>query len=131
MDKLIIGIKGESRSTVNNQNTAIAYGSGGVNVFATPAMIALMENAALNSVQEQLSEGLTTVGTKLEVTHTAATPLGMGVRAVSELIEIDGRRLVFKVEAYDDFEKVGEGVHERFVINMDKFMQKNASKGNN
>lgn len=130
MDKLIIGIKGEAKTTVTKNNTAVAYGSGGVEVFATPAMIGLMENAASNSVQEVLSQGLSSVGTRLDVKHMAATPLGMVVRATSELIEIAGKRLVFKLEAFDEVDKVGEGIHERFVINLEKFMEKNKAKRN-
>lgn len=87
-----------------------------------------MENAALNLVQPYLSEGQTTVGTKVTSSHLAATPLGMEVVARAELIEIDGRRLVFKIEAYDQKDKIGEGVHERFIINTEKFMEKVNSK---
>ncbi len=122
------GIQGEARATVSDGNTAIALGSGGVPVFATPAMIALMENAALSSVEPYLPEGHTTVGIKISSSHIAATPLGMEVIARSELTEIDGKRLVFKVEAFDAKEKIGEGIHERFIINKEKFMKKNEEK---
>lgn len=124
MDSLKTGIIGETKTTVSDKNTAIAHGSGSVAVFATPAMIALMENAALSSVQPYLPEGHTTVGIKISSTHIAATPLGMEVTAKSELTEIDGKRLVFRIEAYDAKEKIGEGTHERFVINVEKFMKK-------
>lgn len=130
MGELVIGTLGESKTTVTEKNTAIAYGSGGVAVFATPAMIGLMENAALNSVQPLLPEGMTTVGINLKVNHTAATPLGMQVVAKAELIEVDGKRLVFKVEAFDDLDKIGEGTHERFIIDLEKFMKKNEEKKN-
>lgn len=130
MDKLKVGTKGESIVTVTKDNTATAYGSGSVEVFATPAMIGLMENAAANSVQESLSPGLSSVGTRIDVKHLAATPLGMVVRATSELLEIEGKRLVFKLEAFDEVDKVGEGIHERFVINLEKFMEKNLAKRN-
>lgn len=130
MDKLIKGIKGEAKTTVTKSNTAVAYGSGAVEVFATPAMIALMENAASNSVQDALSQGLSSVGTRLDVKHIAATPVGMVVKATSELIEIDGKRLVFKLEAFDEVDKVGEGIHERFIINLEKFMEKTKAKRN-
>jgi len=122
------GIKGEAKTVVSEANTAIALGSGGVPVFATPAMIALMENAALTSVEPYLPEGHTTVGIKITSSHIAATPLGMEVVAKSELTEIDGKRLIFQVEAYDAREKIGEGTHERFIINREKFMQKNEEK---
>ncbi|KNZ68877.1 hypothetical protein Tfer_2492 [Thermincola ferriacetica] len=118
------GIKGESKVVVSENNTAIAYGSGGVEVFATPAMIALMENAALNSVEKFLPPGHTTVGINIQSTHLAATPVGMEVVARSELIRIEGKKLVFKVEAYDEKDKIGEGIHERFIINREKFMAK-------
>ncbi|MHB8172476.1 MAG: thioesterase family protein [Thermincolia bacterium] len=129
MEGLKPGVTGESKTMVSEKNTAIAYGSGGVSVFATPAMIGLMENAALNSVQTLLAEGLTTVGTKVDVQHLAATPMGLEVVAKSELIEVDGKRLVFKVEAFDAKDKVGEGLHERFIVDMAKFMERTNSKG--
>jgi len=123
------GLLGEIRVVVNERDTAIAHGSGGVPVFATPAMIALMENAALTSVARYLSEGNTTVGIKISSTHSAATPVGMEVTAKSELMEIDGKRLVFRVEAFDEVGRIGEGIHERFIINTDKFMKKIIEKG--
>jgi len=122
------GIIGEAKTVVSDKNTAITHGSGSVPVFATPAMIALMENAALSSVQPYLPEGHTTVGIKIGSSHIAATPPGMEVTAKSELLEIDGKRLVFKLEAYDAKEKIGEGTHERFIINIEKFMKKNEEK---
>ncbi len=123
------GLLGEARLTVAEKDTAVSHGSGGVPVFATPAMVALMENAALSSVAPYLSEGSTTVGIKISTTHSAATPVGMEVTARSELIEIDGKRLVFRVEAFDKVDKIGEGIHERFVINTEKFMKKITEKG--
>ncbi len=123
------GLLGEIRVVVTERDTAIAHGSGGVPVFATPAMIALMENAALTSVARYLSEGNTTVGIKISSTHSAATPVGMEVTAKSELMEIDGKRLVFRVEAFDEVGRIGEGIHERFIINTDKFMKKIIGKG--
>lgn len=128
MDSLKAGILGEAKAVVSDKNTAITHGSGSIAVFATPAMIALMENAALSSVQPYLPDGHTTVGIKIASSHVAATPLGMEVTAKSELTEIDGKRLIFKVEAYDAKEKIGEGTHERFVINIEKFMKKNEEK---
>ena len=130
MEVLKVGITGEARITVSEKNTAATMGSGSITVFATPAMIALMENAALSSVQDYLPEGSTTVGIKISSSHIAATPLRMEVTAKSQLVEIDGKRLVFKVEAFDSVEKIGEGTHERFIINIDKFMAKNDGKKN-
>mgnify|MGYP001782675075 FL=1 len=122
------GIKGSSSCTVTLNDTAKALGSGGLDVLSTPKLIALMENAALVSVRPYLEEGMDTVGTKLDVAHVAATPVGMTVRAEAELIEIDRRRLVFSVKAWDEVELVGEGTHERFIVDMEKFTNKCNSK---
>jgi fluoroacetyl-CoA thioesterase len=121
---LTLGIIGEATTTVVYENTAAAVGAGGVEVFGTPMMVALMENAAWRTVATHLNEGHVTVGTLVNIRHLAATPVGQKVRAVAELIEIDGRRLVFKVEAYDERQKIGEGQHERFVVNLDKFLSR-------
>ena len=125
---LTTGIKGEAQTIVSDQNTAATHASGALPVFATPAMIALMEQAANDCIYPHLEKGQGTVGTMLNVRHLAATPVGMTVRVVCELIEIDRRRLVFSVEAYDELEKIGEGTHERFIINSDKFMEKALAK---
>lgn len=125
---LEIGIKGSSSCTVTLNDTAKALGSGGLDVLSTPKLIALMENAALLSVRPYLEEGSDTVGTLLNVKHLAATPVGMTVRAETELIEIDRRRLVFSVKAWDEVELVGEGTHERFIVDMEKFTNKCNSK---
>jgi predicted thioesterase len=121
---LIPGIIGEAQTTVVYSNTAAAVGAGGVEVFATPMMIALMENAAWSAVADELDEGYVTVGTLINVHHVAATPIGQKVHATATLIEIDGRRLVFMVEASDERQKIGEGIHERFIVQLDKFLQK-------
>lgn len=126
--ELKIGIIGEAKTIVSDKNIAITLGSGSVPVFATPAMIALMENAALSSVEPYLSEGQTTVGIKINSSHIAATPVGMEVVAKSELVEIDGKRLVFKVIATDAKEKIGEATHERFIINRENFMKRSEAK---
>jgi len=118
------GLTGESTTTVVHENTAAYVGAGGVEVFATPMMIALMEQAAWQSVANSLDPGYVTVGTSVNVRHLAATPLGRRVRAIAELMQIDGRRLVFKVEAYDENQKIGEGQHERFIVNLDRFLKK-------
>ncbi|MCD8333099.1 MAG: thioesterase family protein [Clostridiales bacterium] len=122
------GIKGQQQTEVTYENSAAAVGSGLLEVFSTPCMIALMEKTASGSVQPYLDEGQGTVGIELRVKHLAATPLGMTVRCESELTEVDGRRLVFSVKAYDDAELIGEGIHERFIINNDKFMAKAQAK---
>jgi predicted thioesterase len=92
-------------------------------------MVALMENAALSTVDPHLGEGFATVGLSLNVKHIAATPVGMEVTARAELVSIEGRKLTFRVEAYDDQEKIGEGTHERYIIELSKFLEKTARKG--
>ena len=126
---LQLGIKGKQELLVTDKDTAKAVGSGGLNVFATPAMIALAEKTALQSILAYLSEGESTVGTKLDIAHIAATPVGMKVSCETELIEIDRRKLVFSVNVYDEVEKIGEGTHERFIVNDEKFMTKAELKG--
>ena len=122
------GIKGSASCVVGPEDTAKALGSGAVDVFSTPKLVALMEKAALLSVRDYLDEGMDTVGTHLDISHNAATPVGMTVRAEAELIEVDRRRLVFSVKAWDETELVGEGTHERFIIDRDKFLAKCNSK---
>lgn len=118
------GIKGRQHLRVTDDVTAAAYGSGLVEVFATPAMIALMEKTCQLSVQDHLEEGHMTVGTLVNVKHLKATPVGMQVDCESELTFHDGRRLTFKVSAKDEKGLIGEGTHERFIVNRDEFMQK-------
>lgn len=122
------GIKGTKTVTVNEDNTAKTMGSGTLDVFATPALIALMEETCWRSVADKLDEGCGTVGTRLEVNHTAPTPVGMEVTCESTLTEVDGRRLVFEVTVRDAKGVVGEGRHERFVIQNDKFQAKANAK---
>ncbi len=128
MSELFVGLKGQAETLVSEQNTAAAMGSGLLPVFATPAMLALMESAAAGSVQPYLAEGQGTVGTRLEVSHLAATPIGLTVRAESELMEIDRRRLRFRVRAWAGEELIGEGEHERFVIDSQRFLEKALAK---
>ena len=121
---LEIGIKGRVEDVVREETTAGHIGSGTVRVFATPMMIALMERTCRTSVKPYLDDGQETVGTHVNVSHVSATPVGVNVWCISELIEIDRRKLVFKVEAYDEKGLIGEGLHERFVIDVDKFKAK-------
>lgn len=118
------GIKGEQKTEVVYENTATAVGSGVLEVFATPCMLALMEKTACDSVIPYLEEGWGTVGTQVNISHVAATPIGMTVRCESELTLVDGRRLEFTVKAYDDAGLIGEGTHERFMVNNEKFQNK-------
>lgn len=124
-----IGIKGRAETVVSETNTAKSMNSGSLEVFSTPYMIALMEHAAAVSVENELEEGMSTVGTHLDISHDAASPLGMRVWAESELIEVDGRRLVFDVKAFDECGMIGHGRHERFIIKADKFLAKVMAKG--
>ena len=123
-----IGIKGHAEQIVDETVTADTVGSGLLPVFATPAMIALIEKTAWESIADQLEEGQGTVGTKLDIAHLSATPVGMKVRCDSELVEVDGRRLVFSVKVYDEAGKIGEGTHERFIIYNDRFKEKTYAK---
>ena len=118
-----VGAVGTASTVVTPENTAAAVGSGALPVFATPYMIALMENAACNAIADGLEEGQSSVGTKLDVSHDAATPVGMHVTAKAELVEVDRRRLVFRVTAEDD-----ASPHERFLIMADKFLAKAEAK---
>lgn len=119
---LTVGMRGEASLVVGEAQTAAAFGAGGVLVLGTPVMIGLMENAAWQLVQPELPEGESTVGTLVNVRHLAATPLGGHVVATAELIEIDDRRLVFRVSARDDTQLIGEGTHERFRIVLERFL---------
>ena len=119
-----IGIKNTKTLAVTPENTAAALGSGLLSVFATPAMIALMEQTAAESVQGQLEDGGCTVGTSLDVKHISATPVGMTVRVESTLTAIDGRKLTFEVTAFDEAGQIGYGTHERFIVASERFMEK-------
>lgn len=123
------GAKARVEKTVEYQDTAKAVASGLAEVFATPSMIALMENAAYQAVQPLLPEGMSTVGVRIDAKHIAATPIGLKVWAEAVLVETDGRRLTFDIEAFDEKEKIGEARHERFVIDEQKFMSRVQAKG--
>ena len=124
-----IGMKGRAETVVVQENTAQAVGSGLVPVFATPYMVALMENAAVQAVQGALEPDEGTVGTRLDVTHDAATPIGMRVWAEAEVTAVEGRKLAFAVSAYDEAGKIGGGTHERFVIKPEKFIARAQNRG--
>lgn len=128
---LTAGIKGTQEITVTEALTAASFGSGTLPVYATPAMIALMENTAYKSVAEYLEEGSGTVGTLMDVKHVAATPVGMKVTCETELVKADGRALAFSVKAYDECGLIGEGTHERFIIMEEKFLGKTNQKLDN
>lgn len=124
MTDLVPGLVGERRIVVSDEYSARHLGSGNVLVLATPAMIMLMEQTAMRSVDPLLAVDQNTVGVRVEVAHLGATPLDMAVRIRTELLEVDGRRLKFRVEAFDEVEKVGEGMHERFIIDLGRFQRK-------
>ena len=128
-DKIKPGVEAQRADTVNKKNTAAAWGSGGLDVYATPSMIALMEGAALSAVEPFLLPEYSTVGTELNVKHIAATPLGMKVYARAELLKIEGRALSFKVEAFDETGRIGEGTHNRFIVEIEKFLARTRGKG--
>lgn len=119
-----IGIKGRAETVVVYENTAAAVGSGLVTVFATPFMVALMEGSAVNALTPHMAEGEGTVGVHLDVTHSAATPIGMKVWADAELIEVNGRMLTFTITAYDETGVIGNCTHKRAIINTEKFLAK-------
>lgn len=122
------GIKNRLELLVDQDHTAKKLGSGELEVFATPAMIALIEETCWKSVADEVGEGNGTVGIKLDVSHLAATPVGMKVWCESELVSEEGRKLTFSVKVYDEAGLIGEGTHERFIVNNDKFMTKAESK---
>jgi len=125
-----VGDKGHATLTVTADRTAAAMGVRGVQVFATPFMIGLMEDAAASVIAPHLPPGGSSVGTTVDVKHLAATPVGMTVRAEATLLETDGRRFLFAVEAWDDKEKIGEGRHERFAVpDLARFLARAMKKG--
>jgi len=123
-----LGRIGEATELVTAENTASRWGSGLVAGYSTPAMIGLMESAAFRATQDLLEAGQTTVGIEVNVKHLAATPIGMTARARATLTEVDGRKLIFNVEAWDDAEKIGEGTHTRFIVDWERFDKRMAAK---
>lgn len=121
---LEIGLRYESRTTVSTANSAKTLGSGDMDVFATPAMVALMENAAMLAVAAELPEDLATVGTQMNTSHIKASPLGAVITASAELTAVDGRKLTFAVKAWDEKGVIGEGEHTRFVVDRARFLSK-------
>lgn len=126
---LKVGMTAEVGLKVSDKDTAVSFGSGEVSVFATPMMIALMEKASLTAVDPHLDKGYATVGLTVNVKHMAATPVGMEVTARAELLNIEGKKLTFKIEAFDEVEKIGEGTHERYIIELAKFLDRTGKKG--
>ena len=129
--ELTVGLTGRAEVTVVKENTAAAVGSGLLPVFATPAMVALMEAAAVNAIESHLEEGSGSVGIHLDVTHDAASHVGAHIRAEAVLTAVEGRKLTFDVKAFDDAGQIGGGTHERFIIFNEKFMAKVQTRGAN
>lgn len=125
---ITVGLKGRAETVVNDQNTAIAAGSGTLPVFATPWMCALMEKASWTAIAPALDDGDSTVGTKLNISHLSATPVGLKVWAESEVTAVDGKRIELKVSAYDEKGLIGEGTHERFLVTNERFLGKATRK---
>ena len=123
-----VGLKGRAETVVNDANTAQAACSGALPVFGTPFMCALMEEAAWKSIAPHLEPGQSTVGTRLEVSHDSATPVGMKVWAETEITEVDGKRLVLTVAAFDERGPIGRGTHERFIVTDERFLAKCTKK---
>ena len=121
---LEIGLRYENKTTVSTANSAKTLGSGDMDVFATPAMVALMENAAMLAVAAELPEGSATVGTQMNTSHIKASPLGAVITASAELTAVDGRKLTFAVKAWDEKGVIGEGEHTRFVVDRARFLSK-------
>ena len=122
------GLTGEVEKRVAEDDTAARWGSGLVPVFGTPSLVGLMENAAVEALKGHLPAERTSVGGHMDVRHLAPTPVGMHVRARAKLVEVDGQRLVFTIEAWDDAERIGEASHTRFVIEQQRFLERAESK---
>ena len=130
MSQIQPGIKNTKSVAVTIENSALAMGSGTLRVFATPAMIALIEGCCAKSVADMLGEGLTTVGTNIDAAHVAASPLGASILCKSVLTEVDGRKLSFEAEVYDSKELIGKAKHTRFIVDAEKFLNKTYAKLN-
>ena len=122
--EITVGLKGQVSTLVEREDTALEVGSGSLLVYATPCMVALMEGAACDAIAEALPEGKTSVGTELNISHISATPVGLEVRAEAEVIAVEGSMITFRVEAFDEAGKIGEGTHKRAVITEQRFLDK-------
>ena len=122
------GLNAEVERTVSDVETAVHLGSGSLAIYATPALVALMENAAVHALEKYLPPGHTTVGGQIDVRHLGATPVGLKVRAHAELVEVQGRKLIFRIQAWDEVELIGEADHIRFLIEEKTFVEKVRAK---
>ena len=128
MMEITVGMKGEASSLVEREDTAAEVGSGSLLVYATPCMAALMEGAACEAVSQALEEGLTTVGTELNLNHISATPVGLSVRAEAEVTAVDGKCISFAIRAFDEAGEIGNATHKRFIVNAERFLDKTYRK---
>ena len=126
--EITIGMKGQVSTLVEREDTAAEVGSGSLMVYATPCMVALMEGAACDAIEEALSETQTTVGTELNIQHVSATPVGLEVRAEAEVIAVDGKVITFQLSAYDEAGEIGKGTHKRVIVSSQRFLDKAYSK---
>lgn len=126
--EITVGMKGIVRTNVEKADTALEVGSGSLLVYATPCMVALMEGAACEAIEQAIPDDKTSVGTYLEINHLSATPVGLEVWAEAEVIAVDGSMITFKVEAFDEAGKIGEGIHKRAMINVQRFLDKAYTK---
>lgn len=122
--EITVGMKGKVSTLVEREDTAMEVGSGSLLVYATPCMVALMEGAACEAIAEALPEGKTSVGAALQISHLAATPVGLEVYAEAEVIEVDGNTITFQVTAFDEAGKIGEGTHKRAIVTSQRFLDK-------
>ena len=128
LDAIKPGLRASTEILVGTRDTAHHVGSGKIKVLATPVMVMLLEEAALNAVESLLPAGHQTVGTRLDISHTAATPVGMRVKASAELVAVEGRKLTFEVWAEDEIERIGGGTHERIVVEVARFDKRASAK---
>ena len=126
--EITVGMKGEASTVVEREDTALEVGSGSLLVYATPCMVALMEGAACDAIEEALDDTKTTVGTELSIQHLSATPVGLEVRAEAEVTAVDGKVITFDVRAYDEAGEIGKGTHKRVLVPTQKFLEKAYNK---
>ena len=126
--EITIGMTGSVSTVVEREDTALEVGSGTLLVYATPCMVALMEGAACEAIAPALKEDKTSVGTELTIKHISATPVGLEVRAEAEVTEVEGNIITFRVDAFDESGKIGEGIHKRVIISVQRFLDKAYSK---
>ncbi|MEL6862614.1 MAG: thioesterase family protein [Pseudomonadota bacterium] len=129
MSESLIGLEAEVQQTVGADMLAASVGSGSVNVFATPELILLLEKTAVEALAGHLEDGKTTVGSGLDVTHLAATPVGMSVKATAKVTGVEGRKVIFEVSATDEVDKIAAGTHTRFIVSAESFQARADAKG--